>query len=529
MKRRVLAILLLLSLPSFAVVNVTGNLKDATGAAVNSATSFVRFQLVNCGSNVPHTASGVIAKTTVDLHPNAAGAIVGTLAANAEIQCGGGTTTQYDMTVFYNGTPGLTKRIVANADFNIAAPVYAVAQTPQPALPAPNYVQTNPVGSQAIVQPAGSALAVNGDVTVSGAVNDIPALTLSALDARYATGAILHDIGGGAQRVDPLYLDLSQPGPIGSVVPGTGVFTALTASSLMGVNLTTTPSDNAITLGGQTAGVHSQVRFSSTATNPDHAEENVTIVKGCTGNLSRAENNYCEAVTGVAFTTGTINRTTYAFTIGGEFGAGANSSGTKVDDARGVTAWCQTMAGTTTIDRCAALVAQAAIKNGGAITDSYGIVADHQTVGTGRNYSAWFRGNTLFCDQAGCNFDIVKSDNTTAPLIQIDSGNKVYFNALGGEWRFRTSGTGNTFMRYNAPYLEIDPFGVGIPLKIDVPNGTAPMVVDSSTKVTNLNVDMLDGVHVGNVSVGKAMCWKDATHLGYCSSVVAADGSCTCN
>lgn len=30
-------------------------------------------------------------------------------------------------------------------------------------------------------------------------------------------------------------------------------------------------------------------------------------------------------------------------------------------------------------------------------------------------------------------------------------------------------------------------------------------------------------------SSGKSMCWKTATTLGYCSSVIGVDGSCTCN
>lgn len=46
------------------------------------------------------------------------------------------------------------------------------------------------------------------------------------------------------------------------------------------------------------------------------------------------------------------------------------------------------------------------------------------------------------------------------------------------------------------------------PIESDVPNGTAPMVVDSSTLVTNLNADLLDGQHgsyyqnAGNLNAG---------------------------
>lgn len=33
------------------------------------------------------------------------------------------------------------------------------------------------------------------------------------------------------------------------------------------------------------------------------------------------------------------------------------------------------------------------------------------------------------------------------------------------------------------------------PIESDVPNGTSPMIIDSSTLVSNLNADLLDGQH----------------------------------
>lgn len=59
--------------------------------------------------------------------------------------------------------------------------------------------------------------------------------------------------------------------------------------------------------------------------------------------------------------------------------------------------------------------------------------------------------------------------------------------------------------------------------------GTAPFAVSSTTVNANLNADLLDGFHAGNNSTGHAMCWKDSTHMGYCSTVVDASGLCTCN
>ena len=47
------------------------------------------------------------------------------------------------------------------------------------------------------------------------------------------------------------------------------------------------------------------------------------------------------------------------------------------------------------------------------------------------------------------------------------------------------------------------------------------------TTITDLTVGTLT-VQTGG-SAGQTSCWKDATHLSYCTSVVASDGSCTCH
>ena len=57
----------------------------------------------------------------------------------------------------------------------------------------------------------------------------------------------------------------------------------------------------------------------------------------------------------------------------------------------------------------------------------------------------------------------------------------------------------------------------------------ASRIVAPSSLVTGWNADLLGGVHMGSIRAGKVVCFKDATHLGYCSTVVASDGSCTCN
>jgi len=53
--------------------------------------------------------------------------------------------------------------------------------------------------------------------------------------------------------------------------------------------------------------------------------------------------------------------------------------------------------------------------------------------------------------------------------------------------------------------------------------GTGTALSIAGTTVTLTDVSLPGG------SSGKATCWKTATAIGYCSSVVAADGTCTCN
>jgi hypothetical protein len=60
-------------------------------------------------------------------------------------------------------------------------------------------------------------------------------------------------------------------------------------------------------------------------------------------------------------------------------------------------------------------------------------------------------------------------------------------------------------------------------------NLSGAMTTSDSTLVTNLNADMLGGVHQGGISATHVVCFKDATHFGYCSDAPAAGGTCTCN
>ena len=64
-------------------------------------------------------------------------------------------------------------------------------------------------------------------------------------------------------------------------------------------------------------------------------------------------------------------------------------------------------------------------------------------------------------------------------------------------------------------------------IKFDVDGSSNPTI---ETNSGNLVLNPAGSVEIASGgSAGKAICWKTATTLGYCSSAVGADGSCTCN
>jgi hypothetical protein len=66
-------------------------------------------------------------------------------------------------------------------------------------------------------------------------------------------------------------------------------------------------------------------------------------------------------------------------------------------------------------------------------------------------------------------------------------------------------------------------------------NANGVIVTSSMTVTAAGGVGVTYGVIVGTITInnggssGKTMCWKTATTLGFCSSVVGAGGDCTCN
>jgi hypothetical protein len=149
---------------------VTGHLKSGSSSSIGTTNNaYVRFQLVNCGANVPRViGTGVIVAQTVDFRPNSSGVISGTVYANSAINCGGVTNTQWRISHYFNGSQVGPSRdfIVGSGTFNLdsATPTVLI-----PTLPAsPLNAILNPTTTQNIVQPSGTKLQVSGDFEVSG-------------------------------------------------------------------------------------------------------------------------------------------------------------------------------------------------------------------------------------------------------------------------------------------------------------------------------------------------------------------------
>ena len=68
----------------------------------------------------------------------------------------------------------------------------------------------------------------------------------------------------------------------------------------------------------------------------------------------------------------------------------------------------------------------------------------------------------------------------------------------------------------NGPMLKITNSGAGTALNLQVPFNKAPMFVNSSTKVTNLNSDKLDGKTSGDFMPFKTYTNSPAATIGTC-------------
>lgn len=145
-------------------VQVNAQLVDGSGAL--SSTSFLRFSLYNCGSNLPVYSAGnlVMIKKQFDLKPNAQGTIIGSVVPNDKILCGGVASTLWTITPMKDALTPIQPAqqydiLSSNGIFNLAT-----AMPTNPALAPPGFVVIfgNPTLSQTINQPAGTTMTFLG-------------------------------------------------------------------------------------------------------------------------------------------------------------------------------------------------------------------------------------------------------------------------------------------------------------------------------------------------------------------------------
>jgi hypothetical protein len=128
-------LLILLTLQAAKAATVTARLQQLTGKPVMGNT-FVRFELKNCGINLPRVAGmEIVAPPVVDLRPNALGIINGLIINNNLITCDVLGNTYYTISVWNGATQIYAKDFIvagATMDLTAAAPMTDV---PTPIVP----------------------------------------------------------------------------------------------------------------------------------------------------------------------------------------------------------------------------------------------------------------------------------------------------------------------------------------------------------------------------------------------------------
>lgn len=95
-----------------------------------------------------------------------------------------------------------------------------------------------------------------------------------------------------------------------------------------------------------------------------------------------------------------------------------------------------------------------------------------------------------------------------------------------------TANEGHTVYAYlasdtNNPIATLNCTSTAHLLQVEITSNLAAYVLDNGP--LTVSGAATGGQLTGSGSAGKATCWKTATTLGYCSSAVGADGTCTCN
>ena len=141
----------------YATINA--QLTDGTGTYAPS--SFIHFDLQNCGENFPFVTSGSLTpvRTSFDLKPNpTTGLVTGQVLANDAVLCGGIASTFYQITMmkdqFNAYAPAQPYELATNETWT--PNLQPMTQPP----PTPGFVQIfgNPTGTQSLTQPSGTSM-----------------------------------------------------------------------------------------------------------------------------------------------------------------------------------------------------------------------------------------------------------------------------------------------------------------------------------------------------------------------------------
>lgn len=172
MLRKLLGLALLTAAAS-ATVTINATFKDPSGNPVPFA--YLEVQLQNCGNNVPVSGLNTIVVKDMRFTPSQ---LPATVYGNNEITCGNSYSTLYHITAWANSSTKIAGDLnydICSTAFNClvsSSPTWDLAQS-QPftgAPPPPGYASIfgNPILSQTIIQPLGTALNLLGTVNLNG-------------------------------------------------------------------------------------------------------------------------------------------------------------------------------------------------------------------------------------------------------------------------------------------------------------------------------------------------------------------------
>lgn len=114
----------------------------------------------------------------------------------------------------------------------------------------------------------------------------------------------------------------------------------------------------------------------------------------------------------------------------------------------------------------------------------------------------------------------------TAAFTKATAGDAITFTNGGATPKTGYLGTNDTtaWLSYGAGGAQAGLFLTSTAATLYGPGQTANIAISTTGATVTGNLTVSTGG-----SLNKATCWKAAGLLGFCSTVVAADGSCTCN